>query len=267
MPHKILTIAGSDTLAGGGLQADLATFSNYNFFGLSVTTSIVTVTSDDFQIFPLDLAVIAAQLESALALDDIVAVKVGLLPTPDIVRLVAQYLRDVNIPIIVDTVMVFKETTQVETKDIVACLIDQLVPLATVVTPNLREAEILTGPTITSRADMVQASQRLVALGAQNVLLKGGTLLAGDEAVDVLYDGTTATFLTQAKIPEAKMYHNGAGCTLSASLAANLGQTADVLAAAQDAKEFVWYGIKYGVDLNHTFDVGNVWQGARRAEK
>lgn len=267
MPHKILTIAGSDTLAGGGLQADLATFSNYNFFGLSVTTSIVTVTSDDFQIFPLDLAVIAAQLESALALDDIVAVKVGLLPTPDIVRLVAQYLRDVNIPIIVDPVMVFKETTQVETKDIVACLIDQLVPLATVVTPNLREAEILTGQTITSRADMVQASQRLVALGAQNVLLKGGTLLAGDEAVDVLYDGTTATFLTQAKIPAAKMYHNGAGCTLSASLAANLGQRADVLAAAQDAKEFVWYGINYGVDLNHTFDVGNVWQGARRAEK
>ena len=77
MPHKILTIAGSDTLAGGGLQADLATFSNYNFFGLSVTTSIVTVTPDDFQIFPLDLAVIAAQLESALALDDIIAVKIG----------------------------------------------------------------------------------------------------------------------------------------------------------------------------------------------
>ncbi len=240
MPHKILTIAGSDTLAGGGLQADLATFSNYNLFGLSVTTSIVTVTPDDFQIFPLDLAVIAAQLESALALNDIVAIKVGLLPTPDIVRLVAQYLRDVNIPIIVDPVMVFKETTQVETKDIVACLIDQLIPLATVVTPNLREAEILTGQTITSRADMVQAAQRLVALGAQNVLLKGGTLLAGDEAVDVLYDGTTATFLTQAKIPAAKMYHNGAGCTLSASLAANLGQRADVLAAAQDAKEFVW---------------------------
>ena len=267
MPHKILTIAGSDTLAGGGLQADLATFSDYGYFGLSVTTSIVTVTPEAFQIFPMTTAVIAAQLESALALDDIVAIKVGLLPTPEIIRLVAQYLRTVKVPVIVDPVMVFKETTQVETKDMVACLIEQLLPLATVVTPNLREAEILADQAIRTRDDMVRAAQKIVAQGAQAVLLKGGTLLAGDEAVDVLYAGQTATFLTQAKIPAAKMSHNGAGCTLSASLAANLGRSVEILAAAQDAKEFVWYGIKYGVDLNQTFDVGNVWQGARRAEK
>lgn len=267
MPHKILTIAGSDTLAGGGLQADLATFSEYGYFGLSVTTAIVTVTPDAFQIFPIDDHIIAAQLESALALDDIVAIKVGLLPTPAIVRLVAHYLRQVDVPIVVDPVMVFKETARVDTHNIVNSVITELLPLATIMTPNLREAEILTGQKITTRAELPNVAKQLAAFGSQNVLLKAGTLLPGVDAVDVLFDGSSVTFLTQPKIPEARMYHNGAGCTLSSSVAANLGNKLDVLAAAQDAKDFVWHGIKQGVDLNEQFAVGNVWQGARRAKK
>lgn len=265
MPHKILTIAGSDTLAGGGLQADLATFSEYGYFGLSVTTAIVTVTPNDFQIFPIAEAIVSAQLDSALALDDIVAIKVGFLPTPAIVRLVAEKLRQVSVPIIVDPVMVFKETSDVDAQNIAVSLTTELLPLATIITPNLREAEILTGQKIITYAGMAEAARQLTTYGVRQVLLKGGALLAGDNAVDVLFDGTATNYLAQAMIPVTQMYHNGAGCTLSASLAANLGQSSDVLTAARDAKDFVWQGIAHGVALNQNFDVGNVWQGARRA--
>lgn len=128
MVKKLLTIAGSDSLSGGGIQADLATFNEFGYFGLSVITSIVTVTNDNFKIYPTDLKIIQAQLDSTLALDDIAAIKVGLLPTVDIIDLVAEYLKKVDVPVIVDPVMVFKETDSTNTDFLVQEIKNQLLP-------------------------------------------------------------------------------------------------------------------------------------------
>ncbi|WP_220739336.1 bifunctional hydroxymethylpyrimidine kinase/phosphomethylpyrimidine kinase [Leuconostoc miyukkimchii] len=265
MPNKILTIAGSDSLAGGGIQSDLATFNEYGYFGLSVMTSIVTVKSRNFKLFPIATAIIEEQLQSVLAVDDIVAIKVGLLPTTDIITLVTQYLSNVHVPIIIDPVMVFKETTHVDTKKLVTSVRRQLLPLATIVTPNIREAQIIANQTINTVDDMKHAAKSIFEFGAQNVLVKGGTSILGDQAVDVLFDGCSFQVFKQDKIQEKRLNHNGAGCTLSASIATNLGRSADVVSAIADAKDFVWQGIKNGVKLNDAFDDGNVWQGARRS--
>ncbi len=264
MPHKILTIAGSDSLAGGGIQADLATFANYEYFGLSVITAIVTITPTDFKIYPVDLKIIEAQLKSALALDDIVAVKVGLLPTPEIITLVTSYLAQINVPIVVDPVMVFKETDQVNVKNIADMLKTQLLPLATIVTPNLNEAQILANQRIESVNDMKHAAAAIAHYGCKNIVVKGGSKIPGNQAIDILFDRKEFYIYQQDKIHTSELYHNGAGCTLSASLAANLGHSFNVAHALKDAKDFVWQGIQNGVILNSKFSDGNVWQGARR---
>ncbi|ADG39745.1 bifunctional hydroxymethylpyrimidine kinase/phosphomethylpyrimidine kinase [Leuconostoc kimchii] len=265
MPHKILTIAGSDVIAGGGIQADLATFSNYGYFGLSVLTSIVTVSTSEFKLFPVDTEIIASQLQAVLEVEDILAIKVGLLPTPEIITLVANYLSRVDLPIIIDPVMVFKETSKIDTKNVATAIKNELLPLATIVTPNLNEAQILSDQMINSLQEMKQAAKTIFECGAKNVVIKGGTALIGNQAVDILYDGVSFKVLTQEKITTAPLYHNGAGCTLSASIAANLGRSSNIIAAVEDAKEFVWQGIKNGVTINKKFAVGNVWQGARRS--
>lgn len=264
MVNKVLTIAGSDSLSGGGIQADLATFEEYGVVGLSVITSIVTVQADSFQIFPIDINVIKAQLASVMSLNQIVAIKVGLLPTVDIINVVADCLETISIPIIIDPVMIFKESALKSGKSELAQAIhNRLLPLATVVTPNLNEAQLLTNSVIHNVDDMKQAARLLANEGAKNVVIKGGARLSGDLAVDVLFDGEEFTIFQNEKIKTPVPYNNGAGCTFSASIAANLVEN-DMRDTVQDAKEFVLAAIKNGVVLNDKFNVGNVWQAARR---
>ena len=263
-PTKMLTIAGSDVLAGGGIQADLATFNEYGYFGLSAITSIVTVTPDDFTIHPVPIAILAAQLDAIFAIDDIAGVKVGLLPTVAHVELVAKYLKEYasHLPVIIDPVMAFKETSTTNVNELVKAIQTELLPLATITTPNLVEAELLSGRTIKTAADMTEAARIMQQMGAQSVVVKGGKRLAGQEAVDVLVaaDGLK-TFKTE-KVANA--YNNGAGCTFSSAIASQLAAGATTAHAVSDAKVFVYEGIKHGVPLNEALPVGNVWQAARR---
>ncbi|QEA59701.1 bifunctional hydroxymethylpyrimidine kinase/phosphomethylpyrimidine kinase [Leuconostoc koreense] len=263
MVKKLLTIAGSDSLSGGGIQADLATFNEFGYFGLSVITSIVTVTKDDFTIYPTDLKIIQAQLDSTLALADIAAIKVGLLPTVATIDLVVAYLKKVDIPIIIDPVMVFKETDSTNTDFLVQEIKNQLLPLATIVTPNLYEAQLLSGLTIESVDDMKAAAKVIGSFGAQSVVVKSGARLAGNQTVDVLFHNNHYTIFEQEKIMSTIPMNNGAGCTFSSSIAANI-VTSSVTDAVADAKAFVLAGIENGVILNENFEVGNVWQAARR---
>lgn len=258
MPKKLVTIAGSDALGGGGLQADLATFTEAGFFGLSVITSIVTITPADFQIFPTDEAILAAQLESTLAADDIAGIKVGLLPNLAALRLVVDALQPfVNrVPIIVDPVMVFKETDQ-RADQLVTAFKEALLPLATLLTPNLAEASLLTGQTITNQAEMAAAAQKLQQLGAANVVIKGGNRLDGALAQDVLLADDALTLLTLPKVGTAQI--NGAGCTFAAALTSQLAQQNSLLASTVAAKSFVHAGIVHAVS-------GNVWQSAARLQ-
>jgi len=266
-PQKIVTIAGSDILAGGGIQADLATFNEYGLFGLSVITSIVTVTAEDFTIHPVDLVTVAEQLEAIFALTDVAGIKVGLLPSVAHIELVAQYLRRYaqHLPIIIDPVMAFKETQDVTVQELVMAFKQELLPLATVMTPNLVEAEFLTGMTINTQADLVAAGHKLLETGAQAVVVKGGARIAGDMAVDVIVTTSGEQLLINPK--ETTIFNNGAGCTFASAIASQLVQGIPVMAAVTDAKDFVYQAIKNGVILNKQFNVGNVWQAARRIKE
>lgn len=263
---KIVTIAGSDSLAGGGIQADLATFDEYNFQGLSVITSIVTVTQSDFLIHEIAPELVLEQMQSIFALDDIAAVKIGLLPTQTHMALVAYFLKSHvrGIPIIVDPVMVFKESDQANTTKMVQAMKTYLLPIATVVTPNLPEMELLSGQKITTVSDLTRAAEQLLQDGCQAVYAKGGTRLDGAQVKDVLVEKTgVVSIFEQPKLTTHT--NNGAGCTLSAAIASNLGQAKSLTDATKAAQAFVHAGIEHGILLNQSFEIGNVWQGAQRA--
>jgi len=265
MTERLVTIAGSDALAGGGLQADLATFTEYGYQGLSVLTSIVTVIEDDFNVYPIDNDVVAEQLESVFALDDIAAVKTGLIPNREQIELIADYLlKHVlgTIPIIVDPVMVVKESDAWDLGEIVNLFKRHLLPLATIITPNLAEAELLVGYAINNRLDMEHAVRDLQAMGPQSVVIKGGARLAGETALDMVYDGQDIMQFENQKVKTS--FNNGAGCTFSAAITANLAQPISVPASIADAKDFVFNGIQHGVALKRGDVLGNVWQSARR---
>ena len=266
MPHKILTIGGSDSLSGGGIQADLSTFSEYGFFGLSVITSIVTVTPTEFNIFPVDEHILITQLDSIATVDDLVAIKIGLLPNVSTVKLVANFIRLYpNIPIIVDPVMVFKENNAVNTKHMVEAICEYLLPLATIVTPNIAETEVIVGKTINTRENMIDAAKKIYQYGAKNIIIKGGKRLPGKKAVDILFNGKTVTVFKEDKILTSIPLNNGAGCTFSASLATcYIKSSGKIVESTKQAKKFVWQGIKHGVTIGKGYNVGNVWQGSSR---
>lgn len=265
MPKKVLTIAGSDSLSGGGLQADLATFNEYGLFGLSIITSIVTVIDDAVDIHVVPLNVLSQQLSSVLALSDIAAIKIGFVPNIEAIELIAQRLKHVTIPIILDPVMVFKETNRTEMQGLLRAIREQLVPLATVVTPNLIEAELLADQSIETLDDMKHAAQQIKSVAEQTIVIKGGNRLAGHDAVDVVLDEDNRHFiLSQDKIKQSLLCNNGAGCTFAASITANYAIGANAQEAITNAKEFVYHAIKQGITLNQTLPVGTVWPGANR---
>ncbi|SJZ48541.1 pyridoxine kinase [Pilibacter termitis] len=261
MPKKIITIAGSDSLSGGGVQADLATFSQYGLFAFSALTSIVTVVEDDFVIHEITSMLLTEQLETIFAFENISAIKIGLLPNVEIIRLVGEYLKNhANIPVILDTVMVFKETGTVTLSEIKEAMIEYLFPFAEIVTPNLEEAKVLSGmETINTIEEMEVAARRIHALGVKNVVIKGGERLAGVDACDVLFDGEVMREFHAKKLSGNR--NNGAGCTFASAIAANIALSRSIYDAVSDAKEFVYEGIQNGVEL--TNEIGNVWQGAR----
>jgi pyridoxine kinase len=263
MPKKILTIAGSDTLSGGGLQADLATFSEYGLFGMTAITSIVTEISDEFFIHPVNEKIFVEQLQT-LDKFDIAGIKIGLLPTPEIIFAVEKFLQEFqHVPVVLDPVLVFKETGDAKMNEMKRLMVERLFPFADIVTPNLVEAQLLSETEIHTLADMEQAAKIIHSFGPRYVVIKGGARAPGNIAVDVLFNGSEFVELSVEKIQSVS--NNGAGCTFSSSIASNLVLGLSMDEAVRDAKEFVYAGIQNGIPL--TENIGNVWQGARRFEK
>lgn len=262
MPKKVLTIAGSDPIAGGGLQADLATFSEYGLFGLATVTSIVTLPAWQFKLYPLDLAVIDEELATVFALPELAGVKLGLLPDVATIELVGQYLkRYPELPVVCDPVLIFKETDDVDLAPLVAAYQKYVFPFANVITPNLAEAAVLTGlPLAETNADVERQAQTLRGQGPAAVIIKGGARLAGEAATDFLLDRNGGQFFTAPKV--AGVANNGAGCTFSAAVLANLVHGQDLSTSVERAKEFVHAAIEHNVQVNDEF--GNVWPGAER---
>lgn len=247
----ILAISGSDSLSGGGLQADLATFSAHQLFGFVAITCIATVSATGFEVSAIDGKLFDQQLASLSGVP-FKAIKLGLLPNPEIIGAVRAFLsQHPTIPVVLDPVLVFKENNDSQVSLMRQELID-LLPYATIVTPNLREAEILSGIPIFTLEDMKSAASVIHEAGAKRVVIKGGTRLSQEQALDLVYDGKTYHILES---PIIDRNNNGAGCTFASAIAAHLARGEAVVDAVGLAKQFVFHAIEqsneYGVNQHH----------------
>lgn len=239
MTHPIaLTIAGSDSGGGAGIQADLKTFSALGAYGASVITAITAQNTRAVTAVQLiEPAIIRAQL--AAVFNDLPpqAVKIGMLGSPENIRAVADFLRQYrDIPLVLDPVMVAKSGDKLLQDEAIAALRDELLPLATLITPNLPEAAVLLGRDISTAADMSQATGELRALGAPAVLLKGGHLQTTDSN-DLLDDGMETLWLPAPRHPGRNTH--GTGCTLSSAITAYLARGASLREAVEQGKAYI----------------------------
>lgn len=261
-PPIALTIAGSEATGGAGAQADLKTFQALGVFGIAALTCIVSFDPKAgwaHRFVPVDPQVIADQLEAEFACYDMSAVKIGMLGTPATIDVVAATLREQRPErLLLDPVLICKGQEPGAALDTDNALKEHVLPLATFVTPNQFEAMSLAGmDAIESVDDLETAARRIHESCGAAVLAKGGVRLAGPDAVDVYYDGTTTEVLSEPKIGEVAV--SGAGCSLAAAITAELAKGRDPLAAARAAKSFVTEGIRARVESNAPFAA--LWQG------
>lgn len=246
MKH-LLTIAGSDSSGGAGIQADLKTFAAHGTFGMSVITAVTAQNTCGVTLVQnIDCDVVEAQI--AAVFDDIRvdAVKIGMVSQPEIIRTIAKCLRKYKPAIIVvDPVMISKSGYPLLAPEACETLVKELLPLATLVTPNLPEAEAISGMKVTVKEEMRPVAEKIIALGAKAVLVKGGHL--EDMADDLLFDGKDEVWFTGKRI-QTKNTH-GTGCTLSSSLAANLAKGMELAEAVAASKAYVTEAIAHGLEL------------------
>ena len=244
-----LTIAGSDSGGGAGIQADLKTFSAFQVFGMSVLTAVTAQNSLGVHgVHELPPAFVARQIDAVLGDFGADAVKVGMLASAPIVAAVGARLRHYRVErLVVDPVMIAKSGDPLLAADARAALIAEILPLALVVTPNLHEAAVLAGVPVEALAEMEEAARRIHALGPRYVLVKGGHLKAG--ATDVLWDGREFTRFDAPRIESPNTH--GTGCTLSAALAAGLARGRPLVDAVRDAKAYVRRAIDAGFQPGH----------------
>ncbi len=238
MYANILTIAGSDSGGGAGIQADLKAISATGAYGLSAITALTaqnTVGVD--AIYPVAIDFLKQQMQTVSRDIRIDAVKVGMLGTPEVIAAVAEFLETLTCPVVVDPVMVAKSGDRLLHADAISALRDVLIPQATVITPNLPEAADLLDVTEAVDRDMMLSQARtLLALGPQAVLLKGGHLLT-EESPDLLMSESHAQWFDTVRVVTTNTH--GTGCTLSSALASYLGQGHPVDVAVAKAKEYI----------------------------
>lgn len=268
MIKKILTIAGSDSGGGSGIQADLKTFEEYGTFGLSSITSILSVNPETKKpaIFPIPIDVVTEQLKTAYSGGTFDSVKIGLLGSLPVISIITNQLQLVGqTKIVLDPVMAVKVNQEVLQPDLVNAMIKNLIPMADVITPNLIEAKILANMSdISTREDLKEAAVKIHKLGATNVIIKGGARFPGLLATDLFYDGSNFHFIEEEKI-DTKTNH-GAGCSFAAAITAGLGKGLTPYQSVLLAKKYVTSAIKKGFFLNDF--TGYVWHGAyQEAEK
>ena len=234
-----LTIAGFDPSGGAGVLADVRTFAA---FGVSAVAAVTSLTfqneSEFFGAVHQSGATVRSQVESLTGRYSIACAKTGMLPTAEVVREVARLFRDERLPApVVDPVLMSSSGKRLIEEDGVSVLTNELFPICRVVTPNIPEAETLTGMQITSEAQMRDAAAQIRSRGARAVLIKGGHL-SGDQSIDVLDDDGEITVFRGERIQGAGLH--GSGCILSAGIAAGLGKGMTLESVVRDAKHFVF---------------------------
>jgi len=259
---RLLSIAGSDSGGGAGIQADLKTFAALGCFGMTAITALTAQNTQGVRaIHGVPPAMLRDQIDAVLEDIGADAVKIGMLHAPDIVRTVVQAIdRHALQSVVLDPVMVATSGAVLIDQPAVQVLIQELFPRATLITPNLDEAALLVGRPLTTVEDMEQAAHTLLAMGAQAVLLKGGHL-AGDTVSDLLLGkGAGAVWMRAPRIHSANTH--GTGCTLSSAIAAHMALGASLVDAVQAARAFVRQALEHGAavrtghgsgPLNHGF--------------
>lgn len=241
-----LTIAGSDSGGGAGIQADLKTMEAFGVFGTSAITSITaqnTVGVTAVEDVPPEM--VADQIDAVATDFEVKGAKTGMLSNADIIRTVAEKVDEYNFPLVVDPVMVAKSGDRLLREEAEQVLKEELVPKATLVTPNIPEAEVLTDIQPTSESTMESAAKKITQLGADGALVKGGHM-EEDEIVDVLYTNHSRKFYKERI--ETENTH-GTGCTLSSAITSEITKGESVVDAVSRAEEFMYRAVKYGLDL------------------
>ncbi|SFB06574.1 hydroxymethylpyrimidine/phosphomethylpyrimidine kinase [Lentibacillus halodurans] len=258
-----LTIAGTDPSGGAGIQADLKTFQELKTYGMSVITSVVAQNTTGVQdVHHIPEHMIEQQLKSVMSDIPFQAFKTGMLANPGIMDAVAEKISELNVLYIMDPVMVTTSGDTLISEDSRDYLRDILLPMSTLVTPNMPEAEVITGEKIDTSEDMQQAAKQIVhEFGADAALVKGGHLQ--DEAVDFLYDGKMMHTFSTERI-NTKNTH-GTGCTYSAAITAYLSQGCTLSDAVQNAKDFITAAIRDSFPIGNGSGPTNQW--AHRAER
>ena len=245
-PPRVLAVAGSDSGGGAGIQADLKTMLALGVHGMSVICAVTAQNSVGVQgYWELPPEAVTAQLDSVLTDIGAQAIKTGMLASPELVATVADVLAEVAAPVVVDPVAVSKHGDSLLSAGTLEMVRDRLLPLATIVTPNLLEAGLLTGMTITDETQMLAAARAINAMGPQWVLVKGGHL-AG-QPLDLLFDGSQVIRFGGRRIPTK--HTHGTGCTLASAIASRLALGDDVPSAVRAAKQYVTGAIAGGFPL------------------
>lgn len=242
-----LTIAGSDCSGGAGIQADLKTFSANGVFGMSVIVSVVAEnTSRVISVENISPEMIKNQIDAVFEDIDVDAVKVGMLSDSVCMNTVAEKLLQYKPQfVVVDPVMIAKGGHALMQEDALSTLIEKVIPLSYILTPNIPEAETITGMKISGLEEMKKAAEKIHSMGAENVLIKGGHL--DGDALDVLFDGKEFHTFSAERI-NTKNTH-GTGCTYSSAIAANLAKGVPLVLAVAKAKAFVTTAIEHSLEL------------------
>lgn len=243
-----LTIAGSDSSGGAGIQADIKSFSANGVYGMSIITAITAQSTQGvFGIMDVTPEIIEKQIEVIFDDIEVDAIKIGMVSKKESIEAISRALRKVsNLPqIVLDPVMISKSGFKLLSDNAKDALIEHLIPLATLITPNLPEAEVLLDREIVTIEDMKQAAIDIKKMGAKYVLIKGGHLEGA--ATDLLYDGENFVLFEQERI-NTKHTH-GTGCTLSSAITANLAKGMNIVDAVTEGKKYITEAIKHGFKL------------------
>lgn len=257
--NKALTIAGSDSGGGAGIQADLKTFQELGVYGMSALTAVTAQNTLGVQgVFPMTAEAVAKQIQSVGEDIGTDAIKTGMLFNAEIIEAVAEKIKEFRWErVVIDPVMIAKGGASLLQQQAVSALKKHMLPLGLIITPNIPEAEVLTGMSISSMDEKKEAARRIHELGAKNVVIKGGHDEGATESVDVLFDGRDFTIFSSQRI-STKNTH-GTGCTFSAAITAELAKGVPVHEAVSVAKKFIQAAIANPLPIGNGHGPTNHW--------
>jgi hydroxymethylpyrimidine/phosphomethylpyrimidine kinase len=262
--YKALTIAGSDSGGGAGIQADIKTFQELGSYGMSVITAVTAQNTLGVQgVYPVSMEGIVQQLDSIGQDLGPHALKTGMLHSGEVIEAVSERIRHYGwTNLVVDPVMIAKGGAKLLQDEAVRALKEQLIPLSAVITPNLPEAEIITGIKIETLDDRKDASKMLIEMGAGSVVIKGGHA-DGEQVIDLFYDGEEFVEMVSPRIETP--HTHGTGCTFSAAITAQLAQGMDIKEAVKTGKGFIRAAIEDQLGIGNGHGPTNHWAYNKKA--